>query len=113
MEPLSDTAVEDEIMVLLRPAPGATTTEDEIMVLLRPAPGATTTEDEIMVLLRPAPGYDMTEDEQMFLKSSSKNGFDYYRETTASGNDHGEFWFEDLHPGHTSEITKVNFGLKI
>lgn len=76
--------------------------EDEIMVLLRPAPGTDTTEDEIMVLLRPTPVYDMSEDEiVMFLKSPSKKGYDYYRGTTASGNDKGEFWFENLIPGHS------------
>ena len=78
--------------------------EDEIMVLLRPAPGVDVTEDAIMVLLRTAPGYDMTEDEiVMFLKSSSDKGYDYYRGATASGNDKGEFWFEDLHPGATGD----------
>jgi len=79
------------------------TVEDEIMVLLRPAPGKDTTEDEIMVLLRPSPGYDMSEDEiVMFLKSTSKKGYDYYHGATASGNDKGEFWFEDLPPGNVS-----------
>ncbi len=56
----STATLDDEIMVLLRPAPGADMqSEDEIMVLLRPVPGADMqSEDEIMVLLRPASGAD-------------------------------------------------------
>ncbi len=74
---IDSATVGDEIMILLRPAPGALPEpDDEVMVLLRPAAGQSDLEfilerarteaieivpmaavgDEIMVILRPAPG---------------------------------------------------------
>ncbi|MHA7647470.1 Kazal-type serine protease inhibitor family protein [Nitrosopumilus sp. S4] len=81
--------------------PDSKTNHDEIMVLLRPAPGVYTLHDEIMVLFRPAPGYEISFDDEVviFLKSESKKGYDYYRGAANTGNEHGEFWFEGLKPG--------------